>query len=356
MAPHQRLQRGHDTQAEANILSEALPYIQAYHGKTVVVRFGGGAMADDRLKQGFARDIALLRLIGVKPVIVHGGGWRIDDLMRQMGIESHRRNGVRITDQRTLTVVEMALGEINQELTGLINMHGARAVGLDGQDGRFIHARRLSADTGGSNGAAGEAEDLGFVGDVESIDTGLIELLLARNFIPVVMPVGVGGDGTTYHIDSDLLAGKLALALSAETLIVMTNGEPLQDASGKPAYILTASETEALLHAHVLTETAARRLASALKAVREGLQSVHIIDGGVPSAVLLELLTAEGVGTAVRSDAGPHFLEDSRAYLLSQRRVSGGSSLHQPPAGGRGSPGRAHRRQTMPWSASSSLM
>jgi acetylglutamate kinase len=296
---------------KANILSEALPYIQAYHGKTVVVRFGGGAMTDDALKEGFARDVALLRLIGVKPVIVHGGGWRIDDLMRQMGLESRRRNGVRITDERTLTVVEMALGEINQELTGLINKHGARAVGLDGQDGRFIHARRLAQDNG-------DDEDLGFVGDVESIDTGLIELLLARNFIPVVMPVGVGVDGTAYHIDSDLLAGKLALALNAETLIVMTNGEPLQDAAGKPAYILTASEAETLLRQGVLAETVARRLASALKAVREGLQSVHIIDGGVPSAVLLELLTAEGVGTAVRSDAGPHFLEDSRAYLLAQ--------------------------------------
>ena len=299
---------------KANILSEALPYIQAYHGKTVVVRFGGAAMADDALKEGFARDVALLRLIGVKPVIVHGGGWHIDELMRQMGLESRRRNGVRITDERTLTVVEMALGEINQELTGLINKHGARAVGLDGQDGRFIHARRLSADSGAPSG---DREDLGFVGDVESIDTGLIELLLARNFIPVVMPVGVGADGTAYHIDSDLLAGKLALALDAETLIVMTNGEPVQDASGKPAYILTASEAEALLSQRLLAETVARRLASALKAVREGLQSVHIIDGGVPSAVLLELLTAEGVGTAVRSDKGPHFLEDSRAYLLS---------------------------------------
>src|SRR4051812_43449048 len=141
---------------KANILSEALPYIQAYHGKTVVVRFGGIAMADDGLKSGFARDIALLRLIGIKPVIVHGGGWRIDDLMRQMGIESRRRNGVRITDERTLTVVEMALGEINQELTGLINKHGARAVGLDGQDGRFIHARPLSRDS--ADGAS--AEDL----------------------------------------------------------------------------------------------------------------------------------------------------------------------------------------------------
>ena len=299
---------------KANILSEALPYIQAYHGKTVVVRFGGVAMADDGLKSGFARDIALLRLIGIKPVIVHGGGWRIDDLMRQMGIESRRRNGVRITDERTLTVVEMALGEINQELTGLINKHGARAVGLDGQDGRFIHARPLRRESADD----ANAEDLGFVGDVESIDTGLIQLLLARNFIPVVMPVGVGADGTAYHIDSDLLAGKLALALNAETLIVMTNGEPLKDASGKPAYILPASEAEALLRNHALADTVARRLSSALKAVRGGLQSVHIIDGGVPSAVLLELLTAEGVGTAVRSDEGPHFLEDSRAYLLSQ--------------------------------------
>ena len=185
--------------------------------KTVVVRFGGGAMTDDALKEGFARDVALLP-DRHEAGVVHGGGWRIDDLMRQMGIESRRHRGLRITDERTLTVVEMALGELNQEITGLINKHGG-AGGRPRRPGRPLHPRapRLAQDNGVTS-------DLGFVGDVESIDTGLIELLLARNFVPVVMPVGVGVDGTAYHIDSDLLAGKLALALNAETLIVMTNG------------------------------------------------------------------------------------------------------------------------------------
>ena len=296
---------------KAHILAEALPYIRAYHGKTLVIRFGGNAMADAALKAEFARDVALLRLVGMKPIVVHGGGWRIDELMRQMGIESRRHGGVRVTDERTLTVVEMALGELNQELAGLINRHGGRAVGLNGQDGRFIHARPLKADGDGS-----EAIELGYVGDVESIDTALIELLLSRNFIPVVMGIGVGTDGTAYHINSDLLAGRLARSLRAEKLILMTNVAGVQGRDGKLAYIMAAGEAEALLHDGVVHGGMRPRVAAALQAVRDGVRSVHIINGGVPSALLLEVLTAEGVGTALRSDDGPHFLEDSRAYLL----------------------------------------
>jgi acetylglutamate kinase len=297
---------------KARILAEALPYIRAYHGKTLVIRFGGHAMADPVLKAGFARDVALLRLVGMKPIVVHGGGWRIDELLKQTGKESRRHRGVRITDERTLTIIEMALGELNQELVGLINRHGGRAVGLNGQDGRFIHARRMTLPP-----AEGEV-DLGFVGDVESIDVGLVDLLLSRNFIPVIMPIGVGADGTAYHINSDLLAGRLARALEAEKLILMTNVPGVRDRAGKLVYVLAAGEAEAFLRDGVVDGGMRPRVTAALQAVREGVRSVHIIDGGVPSALLLEILTAEGVGTALRSDSGPDFLEDSRDYLLTQ--------------------------------------
>jgi len=302
---------------KARTLAEALPYIRAFSGKTLVIRFGGNAMADATLKAGFARDIALLRLVGMKPIVVHGGGWRIDQLMQQMGIPSERHRGVRITDERTLTVVEMALGELNQELTSLINQHGGRAVGLDGQDGRFIRARAMAP------AGDGDAPDLGFVGDVESIDTSLIALLQSRNFIPVIMPIGVAEDGTTYHINSDLLAGRLARALEAEKLILMTNIDGVHDRSGRLAPILTAAEAQALLDEGVIGGGMTPRVTAAVRAVREGVRSVHIIDGGVPSALLLEVLTAAGVGTAVRSDAGPHFFADSRAYLMASEGRDG---------------------------------
>ena len=298
---------------KARILSEALPYIRAFHGKTLVIRFGGNAMLDPALKAGFARDVALLRLVGMKPIVVHGGGWRIDELMKQMGQASHRYRGMRITDERTLTIIEMALGELNQELTSLINQHGGRAVGIDGQDGRFIHARPMARPADDP-----DAPDLGFVGDIEDIDTGLIDLLLSRQFIPVVMPIGVAADGTAYHINSDLLAGRLARVLEAEKLILMTNVPGVHDRDGKLAHILTASDAEAWLATGVVQGGMVPRVAAALRAVREGVRSVHIIDGGVPSALLLEVLTAEGVGTALRSDAGPHFFADSKAYLLAK--------------------------------------
>ncbi len=296
---------------KAGILSEALPYLRAFHGKTLVIRLGGQAMADPALKAGFARDVALLRLVGMKPIVVHGGGWGIDELMKQMGQESRRYRGHRITDASTLNIVEMALSELNQELTSLINQHGGRAVGLDGQDGRFIRARPMAKPADDPT-----APDVGFLGDVESIDVALIELLLTRNFVPVIMPIGVAADGTTYHINSDTLAGRLARALEAEKLVLMTNIAGVQGRDGKVAPILTATEADALLRDHVVHGGMVPRVTAALRAVREGVRSVHIIDGGVPSALLLEVLTAEGVGTALRSDAGPHFFDDSRAYLL----------------------------------------
>lgn len=297
---------------KARLLAEALPFIRAYHATTLVIRLGGGAMADLALKEGFARDVALLRLVGMNPIVVHGGGWRIDELLRQMGIEIREYRGMRVTDEATLKVVEMVLDELNQELVGLINRHGGRAVGLNGQDGRFIRARPIALPP---DAQAAPPVDLGLVGDVESIDARIVELLVSRHFIPVIMPIGVGADGTAYHINSDLVAGQLARTLKAEKLILMTNVEGVRDRAGKIAYILTAAEAEGLLDDGVVERDMRPRLTAALAAVREGVRSVHIIDGGVPSALLLEVLTSEGVGTAVRSDEGAHFLADSRGYF-----------------------------------------
>jgi acetylglutamate kinase len=297
---------------KARVLAEALPFLLGYHGKTLVIRFGGAAMTDPVLKDGFARDVALLRLVGMNPIVVHGGGWRIDDLMRQVGLERREYRGHRVIDAATLNVIEMALGELNQELVGLINRHGGKAVGLNGQDGRFIHARPMALPAGG-NGEA--APDLGFVGDVERIDPDIVDLLVSRDFIPVVLPIGVGNDGTAYHINSDLVAGQLARALHAEKLILMTNVPGVRGRDGRLAYVLTANDVESLLADGAIDDAMLPRVTAALAAVREGVRSVHIIDGGVDSALLLEVLTNEGVGTAVRSDAGPHFLADSRSYL-----------------------------------------
>jgi acetylglutamate kinase len=289
LPPHQK----------ARILAEALPFIRSYHATTLVIRLGGGAMADPALKAGFARDVALLRLVGMNPIVVHGGGWRIDQLCEQMGLPIRRHNDLRITDEATMNVVEMVLDELNQELVGLVNRHGGRAIGLNGQDARFIHARKMAP----APAAAGEAPvDLGLVGDVERIDVDLIGLLLSRGFTPVIMPI----------------AGQLARALHAEKLVLMTNVPGVKGRDGKLAYVLTASEAESLLTDGTVQGDMRPRLNAALEAVRDGVGSVHIIDGGVESALLLEVLTADGVGTAVRSDAGPDFLADSRSYFAAR--------------------------------------
>ena len=299
---------------KARTLAEALPFIRAFHASTLIIRFGGEAMADPALKEGFARDVALLQLVGMKPIIVHGGGWRIDQLLQTMGIEIRKHRGTRVVDEPTLNVIEMVLGEINQELVGLVNRFGAKAVGLNGQDGRFIHARRMTLPR---EEGTGEAPDLGLVGDVERIDPDVIHLLVSRGFIPVIMPIGVGADGTAYHINSDIVAGQLARTLHAEKLILMTNVPGVVGRDGKLAFVLTASDAEGLLRDGTVHEDMLPRLTAALAAVREGVRSVHIIDGGVPNALLLEVLTNSGVGTALRSDAGPHFLADSRSYFAS---------------------------------------
>ena len=294
---------------KARILAEALPFIRAFHASTLVIRFGGAAMVEPALREGFARDVALLRLVGMNPIIVHGGGWRIDELLGTMGIPIRRHGGMRVIDDATMNVIEMVMGEINQDLVGLVNKSGAKAVGLSGQDGRFIRARRMPP------AADGDATDLGLVGDVESIDPDVIHLLVSRGFVPVIMPIGVGADGAAYQINSDLVAGQLARTLHAEKLILMTNAPGVVDRAGKLAFVMTASEADALLADGAVDAEMRPRLVAALAAVREGVRSVHIIDGGVPSALLLEVLTNSGVGTALRSDAGPHFLADSRSYF-----------------------------------------
>jgi acetylglutamate kinase len=297
---------------KARILAEALPFIRGFHAKTLVIRFGGAAMADAALKEGFARDVALLRLVGMNPIVVHGGGWRIDALLRQMGTEPSVTQGFRVTDEAVLHVVEMALGEMNQELVGLINRNGAKAVGISGQDGRFIRARKmaLAPELGEPH-----SPDLGLVGTIDSIDPDIVHLLLSRDFVPVIMPIGVGSDGTVYHINSDLAAGQLARTLAAEKLILMTNVPGVYGRDGKLAYVLSASEAEALLRDGTVKGGMRPRVLAALAAVREGVSSVHIIDGSVGSALLLEVLTNSGVGTAVRSDTAPSFLTATRSYF-----------------------------------------
>jgi acetylglutamate kinase len=300
---------------KARILAEALPFIRGFHAKTLVVRFGGGAMADAALKDGFARDVALLRLVGMNPIVVHGGGWRIDQLLQQMGMEERTHRGFRVTDAATLNVVEMVLHEINQELVGLINRHGAKAVGISGQDGRFIEARPMILPPEAGEGGA---PDLGLVGAVDRINPDIVHLLVSRGFIPVIMPIGVGADGTAYHINSDLAAGQLARTLAAEKLILMTNVPGVFGRDGRIAYVLTATEAEGLLRDGTVQGGMRPRVMAALAAVREGVRSVHIIDGGVASALLLEVLTNSGVGTALRSDDVPDFLTAARSYFAGE--------------------------------------
>ena len=217
---------------KAQILAEALPYIQRFHDKTIVIKYGGNAMTEPALKAGFARDVVMLKLVGMNPVIVHGGGPQIGDLLKKMGIESEFRQGMRVTDDRVMNVVEMVLGELNQEIVGLINQHGGKAVGLTGQDGAFIHARKmlLKSETGDD-----EMVDIGLVGEIERIDPEIIQLLDSRDFIPVIAPIGVGGDGEAYNINADLVAGKLAETLQAEKLVLMTNTVGVLDKDGNAA-------------------------------------------------------------------------------------------------------------------------
>ena len=287
---------------KAQILAEALPYIRRFHDRTIVVKYGGNAMIEPNLKAGFARDVVMLKLVGMNPVVVHGGGPQIGDLLGKMGIKSEFRQGMRVTDENVMNVVEMVLGELNQEIVGLINHHGGKAVGLTGQDGAFIHARKMLIK---SETEPGELVDIGLVGEIERIDPEIITLLDSRDFIPVVAPIGVGADGVAYNINADLVAGKLAETLRAEKLVLMTNTTGVLDRNGNLITGLTSSEIEALFADGTIHGGMLPKISSALDAVKNGVNACHIIDGRVEHALLLEVLTNEGVGTMIRANDSP---------------------------------------------------
>jgi len=290
----------HSPQAaeKARILAEALPYIQRFHGKTIVVKFGGNAMTDAALKESFAYDVVLLKLVGMNPVVVHGGGPQIEQLLAKLGKKGEFIQGMRVTDRETMDVVEMVLGgQVNKEVVELINQAGGKAVGLTGQDGAFIRARKLMLPPSKEHAAI----DLGQVGEVDSIDPSVIEALEKGGFIPVVAPIGTGADGTTYNINADLVAGKLAEILKAEKLVVLTNTPGVLDKDGKLLTGLTPKKIDDLVEKGVISGGMIPKIGSALDAARNGVKSVHIIDGRVPHALLLEVLTDEGVGTLIRS-------------------------------------------------------
>jgi len=284
---------------KARVLIEALPYIQRFHRKTIVVKFGGNAMTDAALKTFFARDVVLLKLVGMNPVVVHGGGPQIEQVLERLGKKGEFVQGMRVTDAETMDIVEMVLGgQVNKDLVEVINQAGGKAVGLTGQDGAFIRARKMVL---ASKEKDEEAIDLGQVGEIESIDPGVILTLEQGGFIPVVAPIGTGRDGTTYNINADLVAGKLAEVLRAEKLVVLTNTPGVLDKDGKLLTGLTPRRIDDLVAKGVISGGMLPKIGSVLDAARSGVRSCHIIDGRVPHALLLEVLTDEGVGTLIRS-------------------------------------------------------
>lgn len=284
---------------KAKILAEALPYIQRFHGKTIVIKYGGNAMIEENLKQGFARDVVLLKLVGMNPVIVHGGGPQINDMLKRVGKRGEFIQGMRVTDAETMDVVEMVLGGlVNKDIVNLINRHGGLAVGLTGKDGGFIRARKMLMQ---DREKIGEWIDIGQVGEIESISPALIELLETRDFIPVIAPIGVGKDGESYNINADLVAGKLASVLNAEKLILLTNTPGVLDKDGNLLTGLTAERVDELFADGTISGGMMPKIGSALDAVKSGVKSCHIIDGRVEHGLLLEVLTDKGVGTLLKA-------------------------------------------------------
>lgn len=280
---------------KAKILSEALPYIKQFIDKTIVIKFGGNAMVDEQLKSSFAKDVVLLKLVGMNPVVVHGGGPQINEHLEKIGKKGEFINGIRVTDEETMDVVEMILGgKINKEIVHQINIHGGKAVGLTGQDGNFIHASKLETIS------EGEKIDLGYVGKIDSIDPSLIQFLDTGDFIPVIAPIGIGLDGKTYNINADVVAGKLAQVLNAEKLILMTNTQGVLDKEGKLITGIKPSDIEKLIINRTLSGGMLPKIESAMDAAKGGVTSVHIIDGRVEHALLLEILTNQGVGTLIK--------------------------------------------------------
>ncbi len=283
----------------AEVLSEALPYIRRFAGKTVVIKYGGNAMVDETLKSSFARDVVLMKLVGINPVVVHGGGPQIGSLLDKLGKESRFIEGMRVTDRETMDVVEMVLGGlVNKEIVNLINQHGGSAVGLTGKDGGLIRARKMQLDADESR--PNELIDLGHVGEVESINPALVRRLDEGAFIPVIAPIGVGEDGASYNINADLVAGKVASVLQAEKLMLLTNTAGVLDKQGKLLTGLSARQVEELIEDGTIHGGMLPKIRCALDAVQSGVRAAHIVDGRVQHAVMVELFTDEGVGTLIR--------------------------------------------------------
>ena len=293
-APHPSL-----AAEKARILGEALPYIQRFHGKTIVVKYGGNAMADDVLKSNFARDVVLLKLVGMNPVVVHGGGPQIESVLSRLGKKGEFIQGMRVTDAETMEVVEWVLaGEVQQDIVGLINQAGGKAVGLTGRDGGLIRAQKLKMV---DNQDPTREHDVGQVGDIVSIDPSVVKALQDDQFIPVISPIGFGEHNESYNINADVVAGKLATVLKAEKLVLLTNTPGVLDKSGKLLTDLTAREIDELFADGTISGGMLPKIAGALDAAKSGVNSVHIIDGRVPHAMLLEILTEQAFGTMIRS-------------------------------------------------------
>ena len=285
----------------AQVLTEALPYIQKFHGHTVVIKYGGNAMIDEQLKNNFARDVVLMKLVGINPIIVHGGGPQIGDLLNKLGIESKFVSGMRITDADTMDVVQMVLGGlVNKEIVSLINTHGGRAVGITGKDGGLLKARKLSAQTVDED--TEESVDIGQVGEITEVNVDVLETLTESQFIPIIAPIGVGEDGESYNINADIVAGKVAEALSASKLVLLTNTPGILDAEQKTLSGLSKTDVESLISNGIINEGMLPKVDCALSAVSSGVRSVQIIDGRVPHALLLEIFTDSGVGTQILAD------------------------------------------------------
>jgi len=278
-----------------------LPYIKRFNGKTIVIKYGGNAMSDKDLKSGFAQDVVLMKLVGMNPVIVHGGGPQIAELLKRIGKESQFFEGMRVTDSETMDIVEMVLGgQVNKDIVHLINKHGGSAVGLTGKDGTLIQARKLVFTRNIPEMTAPEIIDIGHVGEVASIDTAVINMLIQGNFIPVIAPIGVGEDGQSYNINADLVAGKLAEVLNAEKLIMLTNTAGLLGKDGKVMTGLSVKAVNQLINDDIIHGGMLPKIRSALEAVNNGVKTAHIIDGRVQHAVLLEIFTDKGVGTLIQ--------------------------------------------------------
>ena len=287
----------------ASVLTEALPYIQRFAGKTIVVKYGGNAMTDEKLKQGFARDIVLMKLVGMNPVVVHGGGPQIGKLLERVGKESEFIQGMRVTDTETMDIVEMVLGGmVNKEIVNLIHQAGGNAVGLTGKDGNLICANKMKMKRMAPELDAPEIIDLGHVGEVAAINTKVLDMLIQDDFIPVIAPVGVDKGGQSYNINADLVAGKIAEALKAEKLMLLTNTAGLLDKEGTLLTGLNANSVDKLVEDGTIYGGMLPKIQCALEAVKNGVHSSHIVDGRVEHAVMLEVFTDEGVGTLITAD------------------------------------------------------